>query len=269
MQVIEQQLLSYHKVYIFVECAEGALRENGCRLNPMNSWITLTCPSCGAKISVTDDAARYRCDYCGNEHLIAPQSKPGVAAQAQPIRPEQPVPASVRIEQDGLSARLIQRWFSWKYIPMAFFCVAWDAFLCFWYSMALGGDAPWIMIVFPIAHLAVGVGLTYSTLCGFVNRTVLEVNRDELAVWFEPLPWPGEKKIKTGELKQLYCKEKVTRGENSTTRTYQLYAVTRDNKETRLLDRLDSPDVALFFEQQLEYWLKITDQPVVGEYRSE
>ena len=173
----------------------------------------------------------------------------------------------VKIEKDGQSARIVQRWFSLKYVPMAFFCVAWDAFLCFWYSMAFGGDMPWIFIVFPIAHLAVGIGLTYSTLCGFINRTVLEVSREELTVWFEPLPWLGEKRLKTADLKQLYCKEKVTRGENSTTRQYQLYAVTRDDKEIQLLSNLDTPDVALFFEQQIEGWLRISDRPVVGEFK--
>ena len=236
----------------------------------MDDFITLTCPSCGAKVTVTEDTARYRCDYCGNEHIIqgAAAALAGLAAQAAqaPIRPVVAMPASVQVQQDGQSARLVQRWYSLKYIPLAFFCVAWDAFLCFWYSMALGGGMPWIFIVFPIAHLAVGVGLTYLTLCGFVNRTVLEITRDELAVWFEPLPWIGEKKIKVADLKQLYCKEKVSRGENSTTTQYQLFAVTRDDRQVQLISNLDSPDVALFLEQQIERWLKISDQPVVGAY---
>jgi len=231
----------------------------------MDDFITLTCPSCGAKVSVTEDASRYRCEYCGNEHIIK-EAAAALAAQA-PLRPVVTMPASVKIEKDGQSARIVQRWFSLKYVPLAFFCVAWDAFLCFWYSMAFGGSMPWIFIVFPIAHLAVGVGLTYSTLCGFVNRTVLEITRDELAVWFEPLPWLGEKKIKVADLKQLYCKEKVSRGENSSTSQYQLFAVTRDDRQVQLISNLDSPDVALFLEQQIERWLKISDQPVLGEFR--
>jgi predicted RNA-binding Zn-ribbon protein involved in translation (DUF1610 family) len=233
-------------------------------LIPMNDFITMTCPSCGASISVTEGPERCRCEYCGNEHMI----RPGTAAvePGRLIRPTIPVPQAVKIEKEGDSARIIQRWFSLKYVPMAFFCVAWDAFLCFWYGMAFKSGAPWIMVVFPIAHLAVGVGLTYSTLCGFFNRTVLEVTRDELSVWFEPLPWLGEKTVKTSDLKQLYCKEKASQGEHGTTRQYRLMAVTRDDKEVQLIANLDSPDVAKYFEQQIETWLKITDQPVVGEY---
>ena len=234
----------------------------------MNTFLTLTCPSCGASINVIENSARYRCEYCGNEHLMqGAATETAKAEELAPIRPTIPAPSVVKIEKEGQSARIVQRWFSLKYVPMAFFCVAWDAFLCFWYSMALGGSAPWIFIVFPIAHLAVGIGLTYSTLCGFINRTVLEVTRDELSIWFEPLPWLGEKTLKTADLKQLYCKEKVTRGENSSTRQYHLYAVTNEDKEIQLLANLDSPDVALYFEQQIEGWLKITDRTVVGEYK--
>ncbi len=231
----------------------------------MDELLTLTCPSCGAKVSVSDDLTRYRCEYCGNEHLIQHRQTPAQAPAA--IRPVIGVPASVRIEKDGQSARIVQRWFSFKYIPLLLFCVAWDGFLIFWYSLALGGGEPWIMAVFPIVHLAIGVSVTYTTLCGFVNRTVLEVTRDELAVWYEPLPWPGEKTIKVADLKQLYCKEKVTRGENSTTSQYQLYALTRDNRQVALVSNLDSADVALFFEQQIERWLKIPNQAVTGEFR--
>lgn len=229
----------------------------------MSSMISLVCPTCGGKVQVQEGSGRFTCDYCGNEHLL--QINAVKVEPPAPIRPRVPIPASVRIEKDGQSAVIYQRWFAFKYIPMAFFCFAWDSFLCFWYSMAFSQGAPWIFIVFPIVHLAVGVGLTYSTLAGFLNRTVLEMTSTELSVWFEPLPWLGEKHIKTIDIKQLYCTEKMHRGKNSVNYTYQLFAVTRDDRQIQLLSNLDSPDIALFFEQQLENWLRIEDRPVYGE----
>jgi hypothetical protein len=221
-------------------------------------FITLTCPSCGAKTQVDGFVDRLVCEYCGNEHLLAPEKQPQ-------LRPEVPQPANVLVETDRQVARIIQRWFSFKYVPMAFFALAWDAFLFFWYSMAFNSGAPWIMVVFPLAHVAVGIGITYSTIAGFVNRTVLEVTRDEVAVWFEPLPWLGEKTVKTKEIKQFYCKEKIVHGKNSTTTQYELWVVTDANRSIKLVQSLDNPDSALFFEQQLEGWLKITDRAVAGE----
>jgi hypothetical protein len=41
--------------------------------------------------------------------------------------------------------------------------------------------------------------------------------------------------------------------------------VQKDDRQTKLLSNLESPDIALFFEQQIETWLKIQDKPVVGE----
>ncbi|RPJ43393.1 MAG: hypothetical protein EHM21_11600 [Chloroflexi bacterium] len=238
---------------------------------PSAHLIPLTCPSCGASIKVADGAGRYTCGYCGNEHLFVAPAVPAAAPAAAPvanpaIRPRVPTPASVRIVKDGQGAVIIQRWFSWKYLPMAFFAVFWDAFLIFWYSMALSTGAPTMAVLFPLIHVAVGVGITYTTLCGFLNRTNVELTRAELAVWFEPLPWPGEKTIKTAEIKQLYCKETISRGRRSTRYHYQLCAVTQDDREVKLVTNLDSPDIARFFEQQLEGWLKIEDQPVEGEF---
>ncbi len=36
----------------------------------MAGFLSLTCPACGAKLKVTEDKARFICDYCGNEQLV-------------------------------------------------------------------------------------------------------------------------------------------------------------------------------------------------------
>ena len=241
----------------------------------MGNFVTLTCPSCGARVSVAEDSGRFRCEYCGNEHVLKLSVEPVPAPATPRLRPRLPTPSAVKIEKDQQSARLIQRWFSAKYLGMLFFVIPWDAFLCFWYSMAFGassmqggpqGGLPWIFFVFPLGHLAIGVGLTYSTLAGFFNRTVIELTRQELVVWFEPLPWLGEKTVKTADIQQFYCKENVTHGKRgSTSYQYELHLITKDNRQMKLLGSIDSPDIARFFEQQLETWMRITDQPVVGE----
>jgi hypothetical protein len=41
----------------------------------MSNFISLTCPTCGGKLEVTEDADRFVCIYCGNEHLIDPGEK--------------------------------------------------------------------------------------------------------------------------------------------------------------------------------------------------
>jgi hypothetical protein len=234
----------------------------------MARMITLNCPSCGAKARISDDSSRLFCDHCGNEHLMQMKFIPVPVEQqvAQAIRPILSVPNSVRIEQDESSWRIIQSWFSWKYLPMALFAVVWCGFLVFWYGIAFrSGEL--MMLLFPLAHVAAGVFITYTTLAGFLNRTTIELYQGELMIRFDPLPWPGEKKLPAREIKQLFCKEHLRRSKNGSTMVYHLYAVTQNDRQVKLLSSLESPDTALFLEQQLEEWLRITDQPVVGEMR--
>jgi DNA-directed RNA polymerase subunit RPC12/RpoP len=229
----------------------------------MVDFVSLVCPACGAQIRADQKEHRYICEYCGTEHLAR------TGKQREPeLRERAPVekPTGVQVHRDGQSARIVRRWFSLKYVPMAFFCVAWDAFLCFWYSMAFSqANVPWIMVVFPIAHLAVGVGLSYATLAGFVNRTVLEVEREEISLWHEPLPWTGQKDLKTADVKQFYTTEKYKPSKNGGHYAYDLHVILKDGTSTKLLSDQDDPQVALFFEQQLEQWLRIEDAPVRGE----
>jgi len=36
----------------------------------MPDFITLTCPSCGGKLNITNDMQRFACSYCGTEHIV-------------------------------------------------------------------------------------------------------------------------------------------------------------------------------------------------------
>lgn len=176
-----------------------------------------------------------------------------------------PKPKNIVIDKEGDDLLIYQKWFSFKYIPLAFFCIAWDSFLIFWYTTALLTKGPWIMFVFPIAHLAVGVGLTYITLAGFLNKTYIYIHESTMLIRHGPLPWPGNRELSTNELEQLFSQEEVNTGKNGSTYTYQLSAILKNNEKIKLLSNLESPETALFIEQEIESWLKIKDRPVPGE----
>jgi predicted RNA-binding Zn-ribbon protein involved in translation (DUF1610 family) len=235
-----------------------------------NAMLTLQCPSCGGKTVFAPGSDRFACPYCGNEQIFrlptvaAPRYVGDLAIERK--RLPRPRPREVLVEKSNQSLVLSWRWFSMKYIPMVFFCVAWDAFLCFWYSMAFKMEGtPWIMVVFPIAHVAVGIGLTYSTLAGFINRTTLRLDKQKFFVQYDPLPWTGEVKVPINELNQLYCKENRSSTDSGTHYTYQLCALLKDGRKLDLVKNLESPDLAAYLEQEIETWLCITDREVAGE----
>jgi hypothetical protein len=239
--------------------------------------ITLDCPSCGGRTEFSADSEILICEYCGNKHTFrlpnpttgytpdaaVGRNNPPDAVSRQSISELRPRPKEVTLQKYGDRLEISWRWFSWKYLPLIFFCVAWDGFLCFWYSTAFSSGAPWIMIVFPIAHLAVGVGLTYYTLAGFLNHSQVVVDRETFIVNHGPLPWLGNLRVPINQVEQIYCKEKPGKKNSST--TYQMSVVLKDGRKKDLLSNLDSPEIGFYIEHQIESWLNIPDRPVRGE----
>ena len=36
----------------------------------MTDFVTLSCPSCGAKLEIGKDTDRFACEHCGQEHIV-------------------------------------------------------------------------------------------------------------------------------------------------------------------------------------------------------
>ncbi len=121
------------------------------------------------------------------------------------------------------------------------------------------------MVCFPIGHVAVGVALTYSTLCAFVNRSVLTVSGGILTIKHQPLPWLGNQSLAGADVEQIYCTEKLGRNPNSAGIQYIVNAKLKNGRQTKLLSGLVERDQALYIEQKLEEKLGIVDVPVGGE----
>ena len=135
------------------------------------------------------------------------------------------------------------------------------------------GPMKLIFVVFPIAHVAVGVGLTYFVLAGFLNSTVIRVADGMLSVRHGPLPWRGNLDMSTDGIEQIYCQNKLDKrrdedGHTTTSIQYEVHAVIGGQK-TKLLSGLHEADHALFVEQRLERFLGIEDHAVPGEMAAE
>lgn len=195
-----------------------------------------------------------------------------VEAGAPPVAPRGavPMPPKFKIET-GADFTLSWRWFGPQFLFLVLFCVFWDGFLVVWYAIAIGtmlggaGAGMIPMVLFPLIHVAVGVGLTYWTVCGFVNSTTIRVGSGRLSVKHGPLPWKGSCEIDAGSLDQLYCEMRTHRGKNGTTYTYDVMALERDGMTRKLVSGLSEASHALFLEQALESQLGITDRAVGGE----
>lgn len=259
--------------------------------------MQIHCPSCQRKIeasAINIDALVAKCDPCGavfdiTSQLDRGQGGAGLAKRrGRNARPPVPLPPAIRIISDGSesalsdpgdsafapsyreSARrsgmleLERKWFEPKHVFLLIFAIAWNAFMVFWYAIAISSGAA-AMAVFGIFHLAVGVFVFYLAITGFVNRTRIRAGDGGLSIGHGPLPWPGGKSIPSDELRQLYCRRRESRSKNGVSVSYVLSAATRDGRSIDLLASLPEADQALYLEQAIESHLGIVDVPVGDE----
>jgi predicted RNA-binding Zn-ribbon protein involved in translation (DUF1610 family) len=69
----------------------------------MAEMVTLSCPSCGARLEVTADADRFACAYCGKEHMVRR------AAGAALVKPVTEAMARVQAGVDRAASELAIR----------------------------------------------------------------------------------------------------------------------------------------------------------------
>ncbi len=227
--------------------------------------MQIACDSCRVPVAVEDaDLATglARCRACNSVFRFS--DDPELADFVRP-RPKEGKPASIIRDAAGGRLTFLHRWFSLKIVFLTFFCLLWDGFLVVWYGMAFSADAPLVFKLFPLLHVAVGAGLTYYTIAGYVNTTVIALERGRLTVRHGPLPWPGNLELDSSRFRQFFCEEKVSRGKNGPHYSYNLGVVLADGTRKKLVTGLDTPQVPVYLEQELEAWLKIRDERVTGE----
>jgi hypothetical protein len=220
------------------------------------------------------------CRHCGAIYDLTRVGRPPTdAADSPPVerkesldRAPAAMPHGFTVEKGGSDLlRIRWRWFKPMALFLVFFCVVWNGILIGVYSLGTSTDAglPFIVYLFPLGHVAVGLGLTYYTVALFLNRTTVTVKPHELRVRHAPLPWSPSHTIPVRDLEQLYVERKVTHTKNGTDVTFQLMAVTRAHTGRELIGGLSELDQALYLEQEIESVLGLRDRPVAGEHRED
>ncbi len=214
----------------------------------------MQCASCGALVS----AATGKCEHCGRE--VGPST-------AKPLAPQ---PTKYHVRDDGFELSISWSWFSPVVFFLIPFAVAWNAFLYGWYAMASGmpddfGPMRIIFLLFPMGHVAVGLGLIYGVVCSLVNSTSIVVSQGKLNVSHGPVYFPGSLSLDTRDINQIYVAATTPATAESPQPPVALKARLRDNREISLVAHLPDPQAAVYLEQTLERYLRIADERVAGE----
>jgi hypothetical protein len=219
--------------------------------------MQLRCPRCGEGIVAEDvnvATSIAKCRACNEVFDFTGQIEP-----SQAMVPIAPQPATLKIFEDDAPVieagyrdaeapsqklLIVKRWFTPSVFFLVFFCLFWDGFLVFWYAMAIKNGI-WLMMLFPILHLAAGVTITYSTLATLFNSTKILLDGASLRIAIGPLPWRGNRVLDVGLIERLE-QESVSRK----TEAVHLNAVLKSGASVRLVAKM-SPEEARFVEQQI------------------
>ena len=227
----------------------------------------IRCKNCGAPIdqgNIVERLDMARCGHCGIVFALEKRGSNQQQPASTALRPRVPMPEKIELQELDNTLEIRRRWFGFAFIFLALFCLVWNGFMVAWHVMAWSTGA-WFMSFFGLLHTAVGLGLLYFTIAGFLNTTTIRAGQGVLDVKSAPIPWPGNKSVPIVDVKQLYCSEKSHHGKNSSSYTYEVNAIRFNDAKETLVKGLTEADQALYIEQELERFLKIEDRPVRGE----
>jgi hypothetical protein len=169
------------------------------------------------------------------------------------------LPPKMALSHRGSYIEIVRKWFGLRTIATTISAMLMPAiFFVFMYPKGLAA-IPHLFLLF----LGAGFCVTaYTALAGWVNHTHITVGQGKLQIRHAPLPWPGNRIEDSSNLKQLFAKE--VRGQKNSV-TYELHAITRDERTIKLVGGLESSEQAHYIERQVEKYLGIEDAPVKGE----
>lgn len=238
--------------------------------------MKLTCPDCSKPVPAADVNVKLGIGKClGCDAVFSLVDQIGLPMGRLRTRVPIAPPKKFKVDDFGPDLTLSWRWYTHAVWFLLIFAVVWDGFLIVWYGAAIGqlmagkgGNGIWFMLLFPILHLLVGLGITYAVILSFVNRTMIRLAGGELSVWHGPLPTWGNCRMLSSDISQLFCSETVSRTKRGYNHSYSLIALLQNGERVTLLSNLQDSFEALFLEQFLEDKLKIRDERVPGSFRA-
>lgn len=168
-----------------------------------------------------------------------------------------PVPEDIHIEQDLQSLRI-----SYSQLkPIVWLGLAFGVFFI-WAGIYLWKTAaPGVIFT---GSLLLGVFFVYCSLVGIVNRRTLLVTREQLRVYYGPLPFERNHSLASSVISQLYTHHLAVPTRYRDIGGFTLEVILADGRLLPLLTDVSFEKVH-FIEVQIESWLGIQDTVVPGE----
>ena len=221
--------------------------------------MILRCTTCSTPFrpdDVTMVTGLARCRVCDIVVTVTPGPSP---------RPEVVRPEMMTVEEKAKSIRI-----SWPVATGFFRFFALGMFLLLLgisgivLSILFISPAIWMHEAPPVFFVLLILAFpTILTLGLAINDVVLELNPEELAAFYAPIPGMGfRRSFNPASVAQLYCRSSTARNGSQ---MFEVAALMTDGNVFCIASDLPDTRSALFIEQQLERHLGIEDRIVNGE----
>lgn len=127
-----------------------------------------------------------------------------------------------------------------------------------------------IFLTFGIPSILINLIVFYFAVIVFFSKINIQVNAQKIIISYGLDFWRRKKIFDTRDIKQIYCKSQKSSyrmGSIPLKRFFKLCIVTYSGTEEVIVKELNSPEIALFVEQEIEKFLRITDQRIEGDYK--
>lgn len=232
----------------------------------------LTCKHCSASIpeeNIINDGRIAVCAFCDTVHHLSEETLPFPEKSKRKEKQKRDVPDKFMFKKNPEGVELEYRWLGKQHWALLFFAVIWNGFLVFWIGIALS-TGEWMMLVFASLHIAIGIGIGYYVVSGFVNKTSILIRRQGIGIKHAPIPMIGtsDKIIDRRSIEQVYCKRRVAYTSNNVpVYVFDVHYIEKGGGDETLVKGLDKFNQAIFIEQQIEQIYRIDDRSVDDEYK--
>ncbi|HPZ09889.1 MAG TPA: hypothetical protein PL110_17490 [Candidatus Eremiobacteraeota bacterium] len=170
------------------------------------------------------------------------------------------LPKDITVEQHERELLITKKWFSPEtlyfiiYSILLIIYIIW--FLPSLFSKSAGMNNP--MSIISIVFTLVCVFFIYRAITGFVNKTVVKINKEQFSVIHGPLPCFLNNNINSQEIKYIYCFARMINRTFKTT-VYDLGFTLKDGRRGLFLFGFKEKDHALYVKKQIKNFLDIEE----------
>lgn len=226
--------------------------------------MNVICELCQSAIEAENidlDKGIAKCTECNNVFDCGPQLQSSKNYRREDIG----LPGSIKLRKEESSLTIEFKWRNSQLFYLIPFCICWDFAPAIWAKTGVIPTDDPLGIAYLVIHILTAIALTYYTLAKLLNKTKITVVDKVLQAVDSPLPFMKNISISVEKLTQLYSKEKIHRGKKMSFPSYEVHAIMKSGRVTRLVSGLKKSEQALYIEQTLEDYLGILDRPVDGE----